>query len=140
MKVNKWVGVLACLLLIVACFLPWTHYPVIDEPFTGFYVRKFPNGNYYGRPGYFLCVFALVIAFFTWLPKLWAKRTNLFLSAFLLAYVVRIYYLFTGSLFKGEVEVLFGLYLVLISAILIMLSSIFPDMKVSASSKSAPIR
>ena len=59
------------------------------------------------------------------LPKIWAKRLNLFLSALLLAFVIRTYVIFTGSLFENDVIRKPGIYMIVICAILILFSSVF---------------
>jgi len=47
MKYSQWIGVIAALLLIGACFMPWAYFPDLDKEFTGF----FSQGNIYGKPG-----------------------------------------------------------------------------------------
>ena len=119
-------GILACLLLIATCFMPWTHYNNINETFTGFHVTKFSTGNYYGRAGIVVCVFVAIILFFFLVPRVWAKRANLFLSAVLFAYCIRTYIIFTSALFEGEVEKKAGIYLIIILSCIILVSSVFP--------------
>jgi hypothetical protein len=129
MKYTKWIGIMGCAVLIIACFLPWAYYPAINETFTGFHVKRFANGNYYGRPGMLISFFAICSAILFYLPKLWAKRVNIFLAAFLAAYVYRTYRLFTGSIVEGEVESRVGIWIVILTTVIILVSSVFPDMK-----------
>jgi hypothetical protein len=129
-KYLYWIGIAACITLIVSCFLPWVYFPVINETFTGFHVTKFPNGNYYGRAGYPITIMTSVIMIFMVVQKVWAKRTNLFLCALLFAYIFRTYNLFTGSLIKGEVINKIGIYLILISSVIMLIAALFPDMKI----------
>jgi hypothetical protein len=63
-------------------------------------------------------------------PKRLAKRANLFLSALLFAYCIRTYIIFTSALFEGEVEKLAGIYMIVLLSTVIMLSTLFPKMKV----------
>src|SRR5690606_960231 len=37
MKYSQWIGVAASLLLVAACFLPWTWHPDLNKEFTGFF-------------------------------------------------------------------------------------------------------
>ena len=122
-------GLAACIAIIITCFLPWVHYNNINETFTGFHVTKFATGNYYGRAGIIISVFTAVILLFMLLPKVWAKRTNLFLSALLFAYCLRTYIIFTSALFEGEVEKKAGIYLIVLFSLIILVSAVFPKVK-----------
>jgi hypothetical protein len=130
-KICHYTGILLCILIILACFLPWVHYNSINETFTGFYVKKFTTDNYYGRAGMIITYFTSVILLLFFIPKIWAKRINLFLSALLFAYCIRTYIIFTGSLFEGEVENRIGIYLILIFSFLIMVCSVFPKVEIN---------
>ena len=123
------VGLLACLALIAACFMPWAYYQQIGETFTGFYVTRFKNGTYYGKAGYFISTLALLIFIGMIIPRLWAKRLNLFLAALLFAYCIRTYIVFTSSLFESEVERKFGIFLLLASSLFILVSAAFPKLE-----------
>jgi len=136
LKILHWVGLTACLLLIISCFMPWAYYPVINETFTGFNAKSFPNGTYYGKPGYPIVTITAVIIVLMLVPKIWAKRTNLFLSGFLLAYVLSKYHIFTSSLFDGEVIKKPGVFLIAVSASLIMVSALFPNLSIKQNTKS----
>ena len=92
MKYSKPVGIFACIMLIIACFMPWTYHADINKTFTGF----FSENNAYGKPGKFLIFFAIASGVLILLPKLWAKRTHIFLSALFTGYVVKSYILFTS--------------------------------------------
>lgn len=127
MKYTKEIGIIACVVLIIACFLPWAFYPAINETFTGFHVKKFANGNYYGRPGMLITFFAVCSIILFYLPKLWAKRVNIFLAAFLSAYIYRTYRLFTGSIVEGEVEARIGIWIVILVTLVILICSVFPN-------------
>jgi len=129
MKYAKEIGIAGCILLIIACFLPWTYYPAIGETFTGFHVKRFANGNYYGRPGMFLTLIALFSIVLFYLPKLWAKRVNIFLAAFLASYMYRTYRIFTGSIIEGEVESRIGIWIAILATVIMLIASVFPDMK-----------
>jgi hypothetical protein len=131
-KILFWIGIAACISLVVVCFLPWTYYAdsniatEAERTFTGFFSYQYK----YGKPGKFMVFFAVFILFFMILPKVWAKRVNLFLSAFLLAYAIKTYILFTSCYNAYCPEKKIGIYIMLFSAILIMIASVFPNLKI----------
>lgn len=135
MKYSKQIGLIACLILIVACFLPWTYYPYANETFSGFHVKRFPNGIYYGKPGVFITIMAIAVAILTYIPKLWAKRTNVFVAALLFAYIIRTFFIFIGSVVEGDVEKKPGIFIVLIAGLIVLLSTFFPDLKIKSQDK-----
>jgi hypothetical protein len=118
-----WAGVAACVCLIVSCFLPWAHYADIGQTFNGFYSYK----NEYGKPGKFLLTLGIVSLILILLPKLWAKRTNLFIAAFTLAYAIKTFTLFASCYNNYCPQKLFGLYLMLGSAVIMLVASVFPN-------------
>ena len=119
-------GIISCILIIIACFLPWTHYNSINETFTGFRVSRFAGGNYYGRAGLIITFIAGIILIFSFVPRIWAKRINLFLAALLVAYTIRTYIIFTSAMFEGEVDKKIGIYLIVLLAPIILVSTVFP--------------
>lgn len=124
-------GMIACLVAIISCFLPWVTFPAQNETFTGFYVKKFPNGVYYGKPGIYITMLSLFILTLMLIQKLWAKRTNLFLSAFFVAFVMAVYIRFTNSLFENEITRRYGFLLLIISSLIMLISCMLPDMKLN---------
>jgi len=125
-KYLHWLGIAACITLIISCFLPWVHYADINQTFTGFYSFK----NEYGKPGKFLLATALLILVFTLLPKLWAKRANLFIAAITVAYAVKSYILFSSCYNNYCPEKLSGLYLMLFSTVVMMIAVVFPKLEI----------
>lgn len=126
-KYLHWIGIAACVTLIVSCFLPWVHYADINQTFTGFYSYK----NEYGKPGKFLVFFAVLILIFMLLPKIWAKRANLFISALTLAYAIKTVILF-GSCYNNYCpEKLFSLYLMAGCTVVMLLASVFPSLELA---------
>jgi hypothetical protein len=132
-KTLHWLGIAACFALIVSCFLSWSHYADINQTFTGFYSYQ----NKYGRPGKFLIFFAVFVLVFMLLPKVWAKRANLFICAFTLAYAIKTFTLFSSCYNNYCPQKLFGLYLMLGSALVILLASVFPNVNLSEKKMSA---
>jgi hypothetical protein len=121
-KYLHWLGIAACLTLIVTCFLPWVHYADINQSFTGFYSYQ----NQYGKPGKFLIALALAVLLLMLLPKIWAKRTNLFVCALALAYGIKTFILFSSCYNNYCPQKLPGLYLMLLCTVIMLLASAFP--------------
>ena len=121
-----YIQLITCIALVAVCFMPWVHYNSINTTFTGYHVTKFATGVYYGKPGMVITVFAAVIFLLTLLRKNLANRINLFVAALLLAYTIRTYILFTGSLFDGEVERLAGIFLIVLFSAILLIVSAFP--------------
>ncbi|MEO9021420.1 MAG: hypothetical protein ABI237_05535 [Ginsengibacter sp.] len=125
MKYYKQIGILACLLLIVSSFLPFAYYPDLHQSFTGFYSEK----NIYGKPGKVFIFFAVISVILIYVDKIWAKRTNIFIAAFNIGYLVKTYILFTSCYNAICPEKKYGLYLLIAGSALLMLTALLPDMK-----------
>ena len=125
MKYSHWIGIGAVLLLISACFMPWAWYPDIQKHFTGFYSEK----NIYGKPGYVFITLSIPTVACFLIPRVWAKRWNLFTGALIAAFAVKSFILFSGCYSGTCPEKKTGLWLMLLSALVILLAVIFPEMK-----------
>ena len=127
MKYSTIIGITAAIVLIIACFLPWTFHPDLQKYFTGFYSEQ----NIYGKPGKFFLILALVSMLLFLIQKIWAKRTNWFVAVIMFAYAVKSYILFT-SCYSGICPVKqVGIYLVITSVIIIVIAAILPDTKLN---------
>ena len=129
-KILHYTGLAACVVLIAACFMPWTYYAdahIVDEAkrtFTGFY----SYGNNYGRPGKFLVTIAVIVLLLMLLPKIWAKRTNLFVCALGVGYAFKSYILFTSCYNAYCPEKKTGIFLMLAATIIMLVASAFPHL------------
>jgi hypothetical protein len=118
-------------LLVISCFFPWAYYPdpqireEAQRTFTGFYTYE----NHYGKPGKFLALIAAVSFILKLLPRIWAKRADLFVTGIGIAYAARIYVEYTGTYIGINPEKKYGLFLMLVFILLIFLASLFPDLK-----------
>jgi hypothetical protein len=128
-KIIQYIAIISCIALIATCFIPWVHYNSINETFTGFNVKRFATGVYYGRAGLIITIFTSLSLLLTLLPYSALKRINMFVCALLFAYTIRTYVLFTGSLFEGEVVKLSGIYLIIILSLVLVVCSIFPNLR-----------
>ena len=131
-KKLRFIGILACVVLIIACFIPWAYYSDLNQSFTGFYSYQ----NQYGKPGKFLVLIAVLALTLMLLPKIWAKRTNLFVCAIGVGYAVKSYILFTSCYNAYCPEKRSGIYLMLISTIVMLIAAALPDLKLPAKKNS----
>jgi hypothetical protein len=120
---SKWITLLAFGLLLLACYLPWAYYPDIQKSFTGFFTEK----NIYGKPAKLLLIFGGISVLAQFLPFLFLKRTNMLSSALSMAYAVKTLIVFSGC-YRGICpERQTGIYLMLLSVVLLLLTSVFPS-------------
>jgi hypothetical protein len=131
MKYSMWVGIIAAVSLIISCFIPWTYYPDIDKTFTGF----FSQANVYGKPGKAIIFFSVISIVLFVIPKIWAKRFNVLVSALTIAYCVRSYVLFTSCAGGVCPEKKIGIFLIVISSALMIVAALLPDLKLKESEK-----
>jgi hypothetical protein len=126
MKYSQWIGVGAAVLVIAGCFMPWAYFPDLREDFTGFFSEQ----NRYGRPGKVLIFFCGAEILLFLIPKVWAKRANLFIGAVTLAWSIKSYMLYTAC-YKGICpERRLGIFLVLGGAAVALVASLLPDLSV----------
>ena len=126
-KILQKAGIIACIILLLSCFMPWAFYADIHETFTGFYSFQ----NQYGKPGKFLSVLAMIAFALMMLPKIWAKRANLFVCALAVGYAIKTYILFTSCYNAYCPEKKAGIFIMLLSTIIMLVSSAFPDLKIN---------
>jgi uncharacterized membrane protein len=126
MKNSKWVGIIGVVLLFVAAFQPWI--TVISKNIT--ISGMATDGTNFGKPALMNLIISGICAIFFLYSSVMAKRANLFFCAFNIAWSIR-NYVIVSMCRGGECpERKFGLYLLMISATIIMLASLFPDIKI----------
>ena len=126
MKNSQWVGIGAALLVVAACFMPWAYFPDLQKEFTGFFSEQ----NRYGRPGKVLIFFCVVEIICFLVPRVWAKRANIFVAAVCFAWAIKSYMLYTAC-YRGTCpERRIGIFLVLGGAIVALVASLVPDLPV----------
>lgn len=126
MKYSQWIGIAAAIVLVIACFLPWTYHPDLNKHFTGF----FSENNDYGKPGKVFMVFAVVAIVFFLIPRVWAKRWNLLIGALTVAFAIKSFIVFSGC-YRGICPTKqAGLWIMLLTAVVLLVMTLLPDMKV----------
>ena len=129
MKYSRFIGLAACLLLVAACFMPWTYYPDLGKSFTGF----FSENNQYGRPGVLFTILSALSAVLFLIGKIWANRVNWIVSAVAVAYFIKVYMGFTACYVGICPEKQAGIFLVMLAVIVMMLMTLLPDIKLRES-------
>ncbi len=135
MRYSKWVGMAACLLLIVVCFIPWTYHADIQKNFTGF----FSENNAYGRPGKFIVFFCVISLLLLLARKVWAQRVLLFVAGTLVAYSIKTYILYTSCYNAYCPEKQAGIFLLIFLALIIFASALFSDLKLQPKQSEEPL-
>lgn len=85
----KWFSLLVAIVLIVACFMPWVIISSRQIVITGINA----SGTTFGKPGYFNLLLTVFYIVLTLVPRLWAKRINIFVATINMAWVFRNYLL-----------------------------------------------
>jgi len=130
MKYSQQIGVLAALLLIASCFLPWIEIVAINKTLNGVngYISNTITFGTQIKPHSFFCLLAIIL--FS-IDKIWAKRTNIFICFLSLSWAIKNYILFT--ICRPECPtVKIGLYLLLFFAIIMQIMSFLPTTKIES--------
>jgi hypothetical protein len=124
MRWMKWVGIAAAIVLIVSCFSTWVIITTKNLTVTGVDA----TGTNFGRPGYFNLLFTAFFLFFTLIPRVWAKRANVVVTGFNMAWAIRNYFVISACRGGDCPEKHVALYLLVVASLFMLLSSLFPDM------------
>jgi hypothetical protein len=120
LKYASLAGIIAALLLILSCFIPWAYYPDLKQNFTGFYSMQ----NHYGKPGIAFLLFSIISIILFSIARLWSKRANQFIAVLIFAYALKTYFLF-GACYQGICpQIKSGLVFVLVFSFIILLASL----------------
>lgn len=125
MRYMKWIGLVAVILLIVSCFIPW----VIIESKNITVSGVDSTGTNFGKPGYLHFILGFFFIILHFISKIWAKRSNLLVVALNISWAIRNYFVISACR-DGDCPLKqTGLYLVLLASFLMLLSALFPDIK-----------
>jgi hypothetical protein len=125
MRWMKWIGLAAAGLLIISCFIPWVFIESKNITVTGINAE----GTSFGKPGYFHLLMSIIFLLFSFIPRVWAKRSNLLITGLNIAWGIRNYFLITACQMGDCPEKKSGIYLILLASLLMMVTALFPDMK-----------
>lgn len=126
MRYMKWIGFAAALLLIATCFVPWVYIESKNITVSGID----STGTNFGKPGYFHFLLTVLFLICTLVPRVWAKRMNLLFAGLNLGWALKNFFMLAACL-GGECPVRkTGIWLMLLASVIMLLSALFPDMKV----------
>ena len=132
MKYSKWIGLVAALTVIIACYMTWIFVPSVNISIGGMVSSGKHN---FGKPGLMnmFCATAAIALFL--LSKIWAKRTNIFFCGFNMAWAIRNYILLTRCYGGDCPQKRTGLYILVCASVLMLLMSFIPDIKLEEENK-----
>lgn len=122
MKLFPTIGIASVVLLAATSFLPWVYIAPIHTTLTGL---STPHTNY-GSPAILSLILSALYLACILIPRLWAKRTGLFLAAFVVAWNLRNYLIMTRCEMGYCPEKKWGIYLILVFSLLILISACVP--------------
>ena len=126
-------GIAAAILLVIACCMTWVVIPSGNITVTGID----SSGTNFGKPAWvhFFTIFLFLL--FTLIPRVWAKRSNLLVTAVNMAWAVRNYFMI--SLCRGGEcpEKHVAIYAILLLSLVMLVSSLLPDLKAGKTTKPA---
>ncbi len=125
MRYMKWIGLLVAAVLVLSCFMPW----VIIESKNITVSGVDSTGTSFGKPGYVNFIMTALFVFFHLVPRVWAKRANLLVTAINLGWAVRNYFIISLCQAGDCPDKQTGIFLMVISSAFMLISALFPDMK-----------
>jgi hypothetical protein len=127
MRHSQTIGIIAVLILAILCFMPWSYIASRQLVISGMHAE----GSNFGKPGLFHLILAAVMIVLFLIPRIWAKRTNVFVAAFNLAWAFRNYLLISSCMMGECPEKKPALYLILILAVLAQLMALLPKVNMA---------
>jgi hypothetical protein len=125
MRLMKWIGVASALLLIAACFMPWVIISSKNITVSGIDT----TGTNFGKPAYFHFLMIFLFLLFTFILRVWAKRSNLLVTGINLGWAIRNYFIITMCRGGECPEKQTAVFLIVIASALMLASALFPDIK-----------
>jgi hypothetical protein len=125
MRYMKWIGLLVAAVLILSCFMPWVVIESKDITVSGIDA----TGTNFGKPGYVNLLMTGLFLFFHLVPRVWAKRANLLVTAINLGWAVRNYFVISLCQAGDCPDKQTGIFLMVSSSFLMLISALFPDME-----------
>ena len=126
MKYSQLTGIVTAVLIIVFCHLPWSIVTERNIVISG----MFAEGTSYGRPGLMNIILSVVMIILFSIPKVWAKRTNLFITSICFAWSLRNYLIVTTCYYGECPQKQPALYGFVFFCFMAMLMSFFPKVKI----------
>lgn len=126
MKNSQVIGFIMVIIVIASCFFPWVFIESKQINVTGLNAV----GTSFGKPGKMIIYLAAISSLLFLINKIWAKRINVFVTAFCFAWSIR-NYLILSACFAGECpEKKLALFVLVIASATMMLMSFLPKIKI----------
>lgn len=122
----KWIGIIAAIVLVIACFQPWVIIEWKNITVSGVET----TGTNFGKPGYVHFIFSAIFILFTLIRSVLLKRLNLLVTAINLGWAIRNFFIISLCRAGECPEKQISLYIVLFSSVLMLISAMLPDMRV----------
>ena len=129
MKYSQTIGIIAVVLLLFVCALPWIYIPSLQLTLNGIH-GKVNDALTFGMQLKGFAFFALFLVPFFLINKILIKRINIFIALLNLGWCIKNYILFSMCRTGECPEVKPGLYLMLLLGIIIQVMSFLPKMDI----------
>lgn len=130
MKYSQQIGIVAAIILVILCFMPWINLPNLNLTLSGTN-GKVNESLTFGRQLIPHATFCLILIIFFSIQKVWAKRINLFLGFLNLSWAIKNYIIF--SMCRPECpEVQPALYLLVFFALVIQVATFLPRVTIKS--------
>jgi len=121
-KYSNYIGVISALAIMAVCFMPWVYIAAIQSTVTGMRADE-TNFGHPGLMNIILCIMATVLFI---IPYVWAKRMNLFVGTFNLAWTIRNFLIITQCELGDCPEKRAGIYLLFVLSVVLLLMTFIP--------------
>lgn len=121
-----WLGLLATIIVFIACFYPW-----VTIPSKNIIISGVDSGETaFGKPGYLNFILGGMYAIFLIIQKDWARKVAMFAAGFNIAWSVRNFLIISTCHAGICPERQPALYVVLIASVVMFLALMFVKTKV----------
>ncbi len=126
MRYSNYIGIAACVLILVAAYYPWIYIPSIQTMVTGMGAE---TKTVFGKPALMNLYLMGPIVILFLIPKVWAKRISPFIAAINFAWALR-NFLLLSTCRNGECPVKEPwLYIYFAAAFVVLVMTLLPEMK-----------
>ena len=123
MRVMKWLGTVAAFILLAVCFYPW-----VKIESKNIMVRGVDAASIgLGKPAYLHFILIFFFLLFTFTPKIWAKRSNLLVTALNLGWALRNYFVLITCQGGECPDKQLAIYMLIPASALMLFSALFSD-------------
>ena len=114
------------MLIILTCFLPWSYIPALGVTISGMQTA----GTHFGKPGILHIAFCSIAFIMFLIPRIWSKRTNIFVCAINLAWCLKNFMLYSMCSAGDCQQKRYGIYLLLVLCFGIIIMALLPRIPV----------